>query len=376
MKYQNRFFVLWGLLLCVMCILFTSCSGEKEPVKLGLLAGLSGPNADLGHAGRNGAILAVAEINKDGGVGGRQVVLRIRDDENSREKAVSAVKGLMEEKVSAIVGPFTTTMTEAVLPVTDSAGVLLFSPTASSTKFSGLDDNFMRICSTTADNAKSYADFLCADRKVRRISVALEEKNHGFVKSWLEAFKVGIKKYDTKMVSEVWYRADALHGYGHLIQELLSPAPDAILLVANAVNVARMVQQIRKVDAEIKIFAAEWAGTQQLIELGGRAVDGLEVLHLFNKYGTEKEYLRFKDEYKEKFKADPGFSSILAYESVKLLLSAMAKQKDGQLLKNAVLENSPYQGLQGEIYIDKFGDSVRKTFFVTVNGTRFAPVAR
>ena len=54
--------------------------GPREPVRVGFLGGLSGRVADLGEAGRNGAQIAVEEVNRAGGIDGRQIQLIVRDD--------------------------------------------------------------------------------------------------------------------------------------------------------------------------------------------------------------------------------------------------------------------------------------------------------
>lgn len=360
--------------LLFLLVLLVGCSDDKTPIRLGLVGGLSGENVDLGQAGRNGATLAVDEINRAGGVNGRPIVLMIRDDKNRRDGAIAATEDLIREGVVAIVGPFTTTMAEAVRTVTEPKHMLVFSPTASSVRLAGLDDSFFRLCSTTTDQAGHYAEFMAQKKGLRRISLVAAKDNLSFVKSWVDEYKRKLAAYGGELVAEVWYDFRSMSGFGDVVRELLAPKPDAVMFVANAVSVARMAQQVRKSDETTPIFASEWAGTQQLIELGGKAVNGLVVIHIFNKYGQEKAFLRFAKEYQAQFKSDPSFSSVIAYEVVKVLASAMEKQTKGESLKQAILKYGPYQGLQQSLTIDAYGDTVRQAHFVVVNGTQFSPV--
>ena len=355
-------------------VLLGGCSDDKTPIRLGLVGGLSGENVDLGQAGRNGALLAVDEINQSGGVNGHPVELVIRDDKNRRDGAIAATKDLVEEGVVAIVGPFTTTMAEAVRTVSEPKHVLVFSPTASSVRLAGLDDSFFRLCSSTTDQASHYAEFMVRQKGLRRISLVAAKDNLSFVKSWVDEYKRRIAAYGGELVAEVWYDFSAMSGFGDVVRDLLAPKPDAVMFVANAVSVARMAQQVRKSDKTTPIFASEWAGTQQVIELGGKAVNGLVVIHIFNKYGKEEPFLRFVKEYQTQFKSDPSFSSVIAYEVVKILAKALEKQTPEESLKQAILKNGPYQGLQQSFAIDAYGDTVRQAHFVVVNGTQFSPV--
>ena len=97
-------------LLCVACI-------PSKPLRLGFIGGLSGPVADLGESGRDGALLAVEEINAAGGIGGRRVELHLIDDGQDEEQAAAAVETLAREGVELIIGPLTSAMGVAALPV-------------------------------------------------------------------------------------------------------------------------------------------------------------------------------------------------------------------------------------------------------------------
>lgn len=360
-------------LLVIGVAFLGSCSDDEAPIRLGVIAGISGGNADLGQAGRNGFMLAVEEVNRAGGINGRPIELVIRDDGNSRDAATAAAKDLVKKQVAAIVGPFTSSMAAAVRSVTEPNGMLVFSPTASSVQFYGRDDHFFRLCSTSTDNAEYYAEFLAERRRHKRVSMAVDQTNPVFSKSFVSAFSKKFQSLGGEIVVEAWTDFRALVGYDDLVDSLREPKPDAVFLVANAVDAARTIQQFRKEDSTTEIVVVEWAGTQQLIELGGKAVEGVEILQVFNKFGTEERYVRFVAAFMSRFDADPSFSSVIAYEVIQVLRKAMEKQKDGQSLKEAILANRPYQGLQQTLTIDQYGDTVRNSHFVVVQGTEFVP---
>lgn len=361
------------LTLLAGSVLAAACSDDDGPIRIGLVAGISGGNADLGQAGRNGAMLAVEEVNRAGGIDGRRIELLIRDDGNNQEMAIAAAKDFVKDNVTAIVGPFTTAMADAVRGVTEPAQMLVFSPTASATQFSGLDDHFFRICGTARDNAEDYAELMAVRRGYRRVALALDATNSTFAGNFLDAFRRKYSALGGDITVEAWHDFRSVVGFVDLVKQLLGPKPDAVFFVANAVDVARLSQQFRNLDASTPIVAVEWAGTQQLIELGGKAVDGVEVLQLFDRFGKEEQFLRFAEEYRRRFEAPPSFSSILAYEVVTVLATALEGRRGGQGIKEAILANGPYQGLQQQLTIDRFGDSRRASHFVAVRGTEFVP---
>ena len=356
-----------------VCMFGWGCSDEEAPVRLGFIGGISGGNADLGQAGRNGVMLAVEEANGKDGINGRKIELVIRDDANRAEQAIAAAMELVADDVEVIIGPFTTALTQAVQTVTEPKKKLVFSPTASAVEFAGKDDYLFRLCSTSTENAEDYAEFMAQRRGLRRIAVAVDQQNPVFVQSWMSAFTKKITPLGGKVVEEVWYSSQAQAGLADLVDTLLESEPDTILLLTNAVDAARITQQLRKADSETKVLVVEWAGTQQLIELGGKAVDGVEVLQIFDKFGKSENYLRFVDDYRRRFGGEPSFSSIIAYETASIVIDVMRKMKSGDDLKAAILANGPYEGLQQTLAIDRFGDTRRNSYFVAVRGSEFVP---
>ncbi len=213
-------------------------------------------------------------------------------------------------------------------------------------------------------------------RGYRRVSLVIDQRNATFARDWINAYEQQARALGVEAMPQVWYSSGDIANYSELLDKIFVDRPEVVLFVANAVDVARIAQQLRKRDQRIGLFAVEWAGTQQLIELGGTSVDGLEVLHMFNMFGTSQAYLDFVDAYKKRFNSTPSFSSLLSYEAVQVLAQAMVHQKAGQSLKTAILDNGPYQGLQQKVEWNRFGDSHRQTFFVKIDKTRFVPASK
>jgi branched-chain amino acid transport system substrate-binding protein len=99
----------------------------------------------VGQAGNNGVVLAVEQINRAGGIRGRQVELISRDDAQNPATAEKSARELAAAKVDAVIGPFTSGVAAAVVPVLAQSQTLAISPTLTSMAFYGKDDNLVRI---------------------------------------------------------------------------------------------------------------------------------------------------------------------------------------------------------------------------------------
>lgn len=173
-------------LLALPCIalaaLLVACS-PPPPVQIGFIGGLTDRNSDNGQSGLNGVTLAIEQFNRDGGLDGHMVELVVRDDAQNRETAAQSAKSLVDARVDAVIGPFTSGMAEVIVPITGKAGIFQVSPTITSMAFYGKDDNLFRINRTTRDNARDYAKVM-VERGQKRIAVAYDVRNRNFTE-WL-----------------------------------------------------------------------------------------------------------------------------------------------------------------------------------------------
>ncbi len=134
------------ILIVIFSILFISC--EKESIKIGMVASLTGKQSQLSIDARNAVDLAVDELNKKGGINGHLVELIVKDDENSIEIGLEKHQEFKEENVSILMGHMTSTMSEAIL-AQQNGDLLFISPSISNEKFTGIDDYFLRTCPLT-----------------------------------------------------------------------------------------------------------------------------------------------------------------------------------------------------------------------------------
>ena len=105
------------LALTACLVAFTQAAIAADPIKVGMLASLTGPAAESGRFQTLGAKLAIDEINKAGGVIGRQLELIIEDDQTTNPGAVLAFSKLAgNPEFVAFLGPIFSTQIHAMAP--------------------------------------------------------------------------------------------------------------------------------------------------------------------------------------------------------------------------------------------------------------------
>jgi branched-chain amino acid transport system substrate-binding protein len=328
------------LVLLALCsaVLVAAC-GPKEPLRLGFVGGLSGRVADLGEAGRDGFQFAIEQANATGGVQGRRVEFVVKDDAQDPAQARKAVEELVAAGVVAIVGPMTSAMAQPVLEIATAAGIPVVSPTVTTTELTGKDDFFLRVSADT--------------------------------RSWLGEFRTAFAALGGNMAGEIAFESGDGTDHAALVGEMLATQPDALLVVAGALDTARIAQQVRQVDAGITLIGVDWAATERLVELGGKAVDGIFLTQFFDRDDPSPEYRGFRSAFESRFQRPPGFASVAAYDATKAILDAIWRAKSSTPVKTALIDHGPFAGAQQAVRFDRFGDSVRKAFIITIRDGQF-----
>ncbi|NMQ20314.1 amino acid ABC transporter substrate-binding protein [Candidatus Competibacter phosphatis] len=345
-----------------------------EPIRIGFVGGTSGRVADLGIAGRDAVLLAVELRNQSGGVAGRKVKLLIKDDQQSPEVARRAVRDLIEQGVVAIVGPMTSAMAIAVVPIANEAKVLLMSPTATTDDLTGLDDYFFRLNTSARDNASRIARYHVGQNATRRLAATYDLRNKSYTENWLDSFRATYVQGGGEVVKVIGFESGGETTFLQLAQDLLAAPVDGVLIVANSVDTALLCQQIRKLGSRVPIISSEWAATERLVELGGKAVEGVIMAQNFDRNSTAPRYRAFYQAYRDRFHREPGFGGVIAFDAANVVLDALAQRREGRSVKETVLAARRFEGVEEPMLFNEFGEVKRRLFITVVRDGQFMVV--
>ena len=357
-----------------MLLILAAC-GEPEPIPLGFVGGVSGRVADLGLSGRDGALFAIEQHNAAGGIDGRLVQLLVRDDHQDPDAARRAVTDLIDRDVAAVIGPMTSAMAMATVPLVDRHRLLMVSPTVTTSRLTGKDDFFFRVIGTTREYARENAGYQYRIG-IRRVAAVLDAGNAAYSRDWMADYRQAFEQLGGTVVAELEFVSSSGVDFLALARQLLDYRADGILVIANSLDAALICQQIRKLDREVRLAASEWAATERLISLGGRAVEGIIIAQFFDRADPSPAYQRFRAAYQQRYGRDPGFEDLAGYDAANVVLEALARRPDGHHLKQVMLDIGRFRGAQGWVEIDRFGDSHRPTYVTTVRDGRFVVLER
>lgn len=193
-------------------------TADEAPIKLGIVTPMSGPNARYGAFSLHGAEMAVKEINDAGGVDGHKIEIYSADSQGTPVEGVSAARRVIDEdEVGFIIGDVSSSVTLAIQPVAEDAGVLLLNAASSNPKITyqagvgGFKWTF-RNYPTDENRAHIVAKYAAEQRGFTKFAVLSVDSDYGraaieFTKKYLPEFKGEILTEDYYKEGEVDFRS-------------------------------------------------------------------------------------------------------------------------------------------------------------------------
>jgi len=359
------------LLVGLSLLLFTGCNDKpKEDIKIGFVAGLSGKYSALGISIRDGFALAFDEI--DYKINNQKVKIIQKDDKQDEKEAKKIIDSFVKSGIKLVVGNATSSMTAISFPVVNKQeGMLLASVTASGSDFTAQDDNFIRI--QVEHSAKRYKTLekYVKNNNYKDIFFIYDSKNLKYAKGYEGFFQdIIVKNGGHKFVGKV----DLNQPYEEIIKQMKSTNYDLILVVGNSVDSANIIQYLRVNKIDRKVIASGWAKTMDFIENGGKAVEGVMFTTGYDDNLKNKDFVDFVKKFKTKYNKTPSVFAAQGYELGQILIQNLRNSSDISTLKKRILKIKKYDGLQGDIIFDKYGDVFREYFIMEVRNKEYIKI--
>jgi branched-chain amino acid transport system substrate-binding protein len=347
--------------LAILLLAAPVAFGADEPIKLGTVVRLS-VGSEHGVPSRRGVEMAVAEVNKAGGINGRKVELIVEDEKDSPQTAVTAVKKLIEvDKVVAIVGPMTSGDMMAAGKIADDAKVVAISPTATTPKLSGYGASLCRGCSRIDKQAEVLTDYVAKAWKPKTVAIFFSNEPYG--KGCAELFSKFFEKHNIKVVATESFNRGA-RDFKSELTKIKATNPDMLFIPGYTPETAPAAAQARQLGMNQKILGVYGDMDPVYIQLAGKAAEGHVIGGEYDEgYNTPKNQA-FKKNYEELVKKNNDPYNImfaaLHYDSAGVLLEGMKKNgPTSEGIRKFLKEVKDFDGVTGKLSFDQNNDVVR-----------------
>ncbi|CAH1651819.1 Amino acid/amide ABC transporter substrate-binding protein (HAAT family) [Hyphomicrobiales bacterium] len=236
---------------------------QEGPIKLGTLTPLTGSGGAYGPVMADVVKKAAGEINKAGGVLGRELVIISEDDQTNPEAGLRAARKLIDvDKVSAIMGTWASSVTTAVAPVCWQSGVFLATVSGADSITQLPHQGFIiRTQPNTTLQGRKFGEFALEQGAK---SVAFVSPQTPFTDSQYAALKKAVEAAGGK--TSILIYDDKKTTLRTEVDQVLRNKPDAIVMGGYTTDTAVLVRDLYRANYKGKLLGFGYAVNKQLVD--------------------------------------------------------------------------------------------------------------
>ena len=353
-----------------------ACGAEKpaasQGIKVGFFGALTGPTATFAISGRNGALLAIEQINAAGGVLGRPLGLVSEDDRGEASEAASAVSKLItRDHVVALIGENASSRSLAAAPIAQSYGVPMISPSSTNIEVTKKGDYIFRVCFIDAYQGRVLAAFARKNLKAQTAAILTDARSDYSV-GLAEAFRTAFEAAGGRIVAEAKY-AEGDSDFSAQLTALRPTHPDVLFVPGYYTDAGLIARQARSLEVKSTLLGADGWDSPKLVEIGGEAMEGAYLSNHYSVDDPAPAVRRFVDAYKARYGAEPDSIAATSYDATRLLADAITRagSTEGRRVRDALAATKDFAGVTGTITMDADRNPIKPAVVLKVEGGRF-----
>jgi branched-chain amino acid transport system substrate-binding protein len=342
----------------------------QETVKIGMLLAMTGPGAFYGQVMSRGAQLAVEQINKAGGIGGRRLQILIEDHKSGDADAgVTGARKLLDvDKVPVILTSYSAP-TLAIQPLAVEKKVLLLNGGGVGSSLVGKATlyNTRMLSSQTAPFVVQWAS---SRLKAKRVATLFWNDTAG--QGINAAIKETCAKVACQVVAEEPHDIGAKN-YSAQLARIKAARPDVLILGSFGDDVGYSLSQARAYGVTVPLLGVEWTPNAQ--KIGGKATEGYTIaVDRFDPGSGDAKTKAFAEAYKAAYGDTPEFYAANYYEHVEFILRPLIKRivdRNGDPAKQGEILAEMERALSAKV---KFGSVYGGDMQIHPDGTVSKPL--
>lgn len=328
-------------------------AASAQDITVGVAGPLTGQYASFGQQFKNGADLAVIDINAAGGVLGKKIKIAMEDDACDPKQARAVAEKLVGLKVPFINGHFCSGSSIPASDVYAEAGVLQITPASTNPKFTerGMWNTF-RVCGRDDQQGAVAGKYISERYKGKNIAILHDKSTYG--KGLADETKKSINKAGMKEKMYEAYTAGE-KDFNALVSRMKAAAIDVVYVGGYHTEAGLILRQMRAQGMASQMISGDALATNEFWSITGDAGEGV----LFT-FGPDPRKRPTAAAVVKKFKdkgIDPEGYTLYTYASMQIWAQAVNKAKTTDPKKVAeAVRSGTWDTVLGPISYDKKGD--------------------
>ena len=309
---------------------------SSNNILFGQVAALSGPAQALGQGMREGILAAFGEVNRAGGIDGRQLELKSVDDGYEPEKTIAATKKIItDDKVFALVGAVGTPTSAAGQPIATAAKVPFIAPfTGAEFLRNPYNRYVVNIRSSYFQETEAWIEHLTKDLGITKIAILYQDDAFGL--AGLKGVNMAMAKRNMQLVSSGTFKRNTIAVKSALL-DIMKGQPQAIVTVGPYKPIATFIKLARQQKMDAVFIAISFVGSDALAKELGSEGAGVIVSQVVPFPGDKSLPIVASFPAALDKNSRPTFVSLEGYLAGRLIIEAL-KRIRGELSREALLD--------------------------------------
>ncbi len=324
-----------------------------QDIAIAVAGPMTGGEATFGQQMKNGAELAVADINAAGGVLGRKLKLEIGDDACDPKQARAVAEKLASQKVAFVAGHFCSSSSIPASEVYGESNILQITPASTNPLFTdrGLWNTF-RVCGRDDQQGLVAANYIAQHFKGKNIAVLHDRSTYG--KGLADAMKAALNKQGVQeKMYEAYTKGDK--DFSALVSRMKAGQIDVVYVGGYHTEAGLMLRQMREQGMKTQLISGDALVTKEFWQITGPAGEGTLMT-----FGPDARKKPSAAAALEKFKAkgiDPEGYTLYTYAALQVWADAVKKAGTTDAKKVAeTMRAGTWDTVLGKLSFDKKGD--------------------
>jgi branched-chain amino acid transport system substrate-binding protein len=361
------------LLLAALAVAFTRTAFAQNSIKVGEFASLTGKEAAFGQSSHKGTLLAIEELNAAGGVLGRQFELITEDNQSKQGESATIVKKLISrDEVIALLGEVASGRSLEAAPIAQNFKIPMISPSSTNPRVTEMGSYIFRVCFIDPFQGTAMAKFAQSSLHLKKVAL---------LTSVSSPYSVGLAKYFKETFAAIGGEITIEQKYSEgdkdfkaQLTAIKAAHVDGIFVPGYYTEAALISKQARELELSYPIFGGDGWEAPQLIEIGGKAMEGTFYSTHYSPENSSPGVQSFVRKFRARFADEtPDAMAALGYDSAMVLADAIkrAGTTEHSKLRAAIAATKNYDGVTGLTTIDSHRNATKSAVVITVKDGQF-----
>ena len=363
---------LWGIVIIVAILIlglgyWSQNSTPTEVVKVGVIAPLSGPQAEVGTYIKNGLQLAEEEINNKSQL---KVSLIFEDSQYKPDLAVAAAKKLIDiDKVKYIIIGDGSSQALAVAPLAEQNKVVYIAALSQASQLTQAGDYIFRSQVNVTQEVSFYAPIIYKIVGNKKIDILGVNNDYGI--DYATKFSSFYSDLGGKVGVTEKYNPNDKDSRTQILK-VKADKPDAVLIVGVRNQTGSIIRQASDIGLNVKFFGTSPVEGKSFLEVAGSAGEGLLYPYPFDENSQFPVQKKYQEKYLAKFGLKSEQNAANSYDALELISHCLNRVgNNNEKVKDCMYTIKNFPGATGSLTFDQNGDVSKPFILKTVKNGQF-----